>query len=99
MHKVFILECCSMRLSGGRADCRMLNSVKVAFEFQRVAGKNFVAFRSIPGKGHILTMKDGAIIKYRMYSSSKDRSPVVELEVSNLKNFKSQKVHFIKGEI
>lgn len=48
------------------------------------------------GKGHIMTMKDGTIIKYRMYSSSKDRSPVVELEISGLKRVKSQKIHFVQ---
>ena len=73
------------------------NPAQLAFDFQRIAGKNFVSYRSIPGKGHILTMKDGTIIKYRMYSSSKDGSPVVELEISGLKRVKSQKIHFVQG--
>ncbi len=69
---------------------------KLAYEFQSLAGRNFSSFRTIPGKGHIMTMKDGTIIKYRMYSSSKDRSPVVELEISGLKRVKSQKIHFVQ---
>lgn len=69
---------------------------KNAFEFQRFAGRNSVSIRTIPGKGHIMTMRDGTIIKYRMFSSSSDGSPVVELEISGLKRVKSQKIHFVK---
>ena len=68
----------------------------VAHEFQRLAGQNCSSFRTIPGKGHIMTMKDGTIIKYRMYSSSSDNSPVVELEISGLRRVKSQKIHFVQ---
>lgn len=70
---------------------------KLAHEFQRLAGQNYSSFRTIPGKGHIMTMKDGTIIKYRMFSSSDDGSPVVELEISGLKRVKSQKIHFVYG--
>ena len=46
-------------------------------------------------RGQVMTMSDGTIITYRMRSSSKDHTPVVELQVHNMPGVRSQKIHFI----
>ena len=45
--------------------------------------------------GQVMTMSDGTVITYRMRSSSRDHTPVVELQVHNMPSVKSQKIHFI----
>ena len=71
------------------------NPGRTAFEFQSIAGEDYVSFRQLPGKGHVLTMRDGSVITYRYISSSKNRSPVVELKVKGAYGVKSQKIHFV----
>lgn len=68
---------------------------RVAYDFQAKAGRNYVGLERIKGKGYIMTMADGTRITYRLISSSKDHSPVVELKVRNFKRVKSQKIHFV----
>lgn len=40
-------------------------------------------------------MTDGTLVTYRYISSSRDRSPAVELRIKNLDRVKSQKIHFV----
>lgn len=44
----------------------------------------------------VYRMRDGSVITHRYVSSSKDKSPVVELKVKNVSGVKSQKIHFVK---
>lgn len=73
------------------------NPARTALEFMNKASKNYMAFIPIKGKGYRCIMKDGTEIVYRWVSSSKDKSPVVEMTVFNLDRVKSQKIHFVKG--
>jgi hypothetical protein len=41
-------------------------------------------------------MGDGSIVSHRLVSSSKGKSPVVELKVKNASGIKSQKIHFVR---
>ena len=72
------------------------NPARTAAEFARIASKNPVSSIPIEGKGMIYRMRDGSIIAHRYVSSSKDKSPVVELKVKNAPGIKSQKIHFAK---
>lgn len=71
------------------------NPSRTAYEFAAKASKNFASMTTIPGKGYIMKMRDGTLITYRYVSSSRDRSPAVELKVRDLKRVKSQKIHFV----
>lgn len=51
---------------------------------------------TVPEKGYIMRMADGALITYRYASSSPDRSPVVELTAGKASGVKTQKIHFVK---
>lgn len=72
------------------------NPAATAYEFAAKAMKGFVSLTTLEGKGFIARMADGTLITYRYISSSADRSPAVELKVKNLKQVKSQKIHFVK---
>ena len=73
------------------------NPARSAYEFQAAARKGFVRCETISGKGMVMTMKDGSRVTYRWTSSSKDRSPVVELQVvSRIGRIRSQKIHFVE---
>lgn len=83
----------------GRRNVRVFESddaVRSAYEFVQKAGKGFVSMSTIPEKGYIMRMADGALITYRYASSSPDRSPVVELTAGKASGVKSQKIHFVK---
>lgn len=85
----------------GRKSVRVFasdNPEKTAFEFASKVTKNYVSLVPIKGKGFHCVMRDGSNITYRWVSSSKDKSPVVELTISNLKRVKNQKIHFIKDD-
>lgn len=68
---------------------------KTAYEFAAKATKGFVSMTTLQGKGFIARMADGTLVTYRYISSSKDRSPAVELRIKNLDRVKSQKIHFV----
>ena len=70
------------------------NPARTAYEFQSAVARGYVAMTKIRW-GQIMTMSDGTVITYRMRSSSKDHTPVVELKVHNMPSVKSQKIHFI----
>lgn len=72
------------------------NPAKTAAEFTNIASRCPVSVIAIEGKGMMYRMRDGSIISHRYTSSSKDRSPVVELKVKNASGIKSQKIHFVK---
>ena len=74
------------------------NPARTASEFANKMTKNYVSLAPIEGKGYCCTMRDGSKITYRWISSSKDRSPVVELTIRNFKRVKSQKIHFVKND-
>ncbi len=83
----------------GKSNVRIVkssNPARTALEFANKATKNYLAFIPIKGKGYRCIMKDGTEIVYRWVSSSKDRSPVIEMTVFNLSRVKSQKIHFVK---
>lgn len=85
----------------GRKSIRTIasnNPARTAAEFAGLASKNPVSSIPIEGKGMIYRMRDGCIIIYRRMSSSKDKSPVVELKIKGAHAPKSQKIHFIKRE-
>ena len=70
------------------------NPARTAYAFQSAAARGYVAMTKIRW-GQVMTMSDGTVITYRMRSSSKDHTPVVELKVHNMPSVKSQKIHFI----
>lgn len=70
------------------------NPARTAYDFQSRAANGYVAMTKLKW-GQVMTMSDGTIITYRMRSSSKDHTPVVELQVHNMPSVKSQKIHFI----
>ena len=70
------------------------NPARTAYEFQSAATRGYVAMAKIR-HGQVMTMSDGTVITYRMRSSSRDHTPVVELQVHNMPSVKSQKIHFI----
>lgn len=72
------------------------NPARTAQEFANLAAAQAARITTIAGKGLIYTMRDGSVITHRYYSSSKDRTPVVELNVHKLPDVKSQKIHFTK---
>ena len=83
----------------GKSSVRIVkssNPARTALEFMNKAAKNYLAFIPIKGKGYRCIMKDGTEIVYRWVSSSKDRSPAVEIFICNLKRVKNQKIHFVK---
>ena len=65
-------------------------------EFAHLAAYSPTTTVFIEGKGVVWTMRDGTVVTHRFVSSSGDRSPVVELNVHNVSNVKSQKIHFVK---
>ena len=84
----------------GRSNTRNISSKnpsRTAWDFAHIAAYSPMGTTTIAGKGTIWTMKDGGIVSYRYYSSSNDRSPVVELKVRNIPGVRSQKIHFTKG--
>ena len=70
------------------------NPARTAYDFQSRAARGYVSMTKIKW-GQVMTMSDGTIITYRMRSSSKDHTPVVELQVHNMPGVRSQKIHFI----
>lgn len=72
------------------------NPARTAAEFAGIASRNHVSATPIEGKGMVYRMRDGSIVSHRYVSSSKDKSPVVELKVRNASGIKSQKIHFAK---
>lgn len=72
------------------------NPARTAAEFAAIASANPVSSITIEGKGMIYRMRDGSIVTHRYFSSSKDKSPVVEIKVKNISGIKSQKIHFTK---
>lgn len=53
------------------------------------------------GKGFMASMSDGTIITWRPVSSSKDKSPAVDINIIFSKDhggIKQQKIHFVKGK-
>ncbi len=85
----------------GKRRVRIIESsdpVKTALEFVHKATKNYVSLIPIDGKGYRCIMRDRTEITYRWVSSSKDRSPAVELTVFNLDRVKNQKIHFVKRQ-
>ena len=71
---------------------------RTASEFASLASRGFVSAVPIEGKGIVYRMRDGSVISHRLFSSSEDTSPVVELKVKNTSGVKSQKIHFVKGK-
>lgn len=51
---------------------------------------------STEGKGMMYRMRDGSIVSHRLVSSSKGKSPVVELKARNAPGIKSLKMHFVR---
>lgn len=83
----------------GRKHARNIESnspARTAAEFASIASRIPVSSIPIQGKGIIYRMRDGSTITHRFVSSSKNRSPVVELKVKNASGIKSQKIHFVK---
>lgn len=74
------------------------NPARTAAEFAGIASRGLVSAVPIEGKGMIYRMRDGSVISHRYISSSKDGSPVVELQVKNTPRVKSQKIHFVRKE-
>jgi hypothetical protein len=72
------------------------NPARTAAEFAGIASRSPVSSVPIEGKGMVYRMRDGSVITHRYVSSSKDKSPVVELKVKNVSGVKSQKIHFVK---
>lgn len=72
------------------------NPARTAAEFANLASRNSVSAIAIHGKGMVYRLRDGSIVAYRLISSSKDKSPVVELKLKNVCSIKSQKIHFVK---
>lgn len=70
------------------------NPARTAYDFQSRAARGYVSMTRIRW-GQVMTMSDGTIITYRMRSSSRDHTPVVELQVHNMPGVRSQKIHFI----
>lgn len=72
------------------------NPARTAAEFAGIASRVPVSSIPIEGKGMVYRMRDGSIITHRFVSSSRDKSPVVELKVQNVPGIRSQKIHFVK---
>ena len=72
------------------------NPARTAAEFAQIASRNPVRIGTIGDTGMVYTMRDGTVVTHRYVSGSKDRSPVVELNVHNVSGVKSQKIHFVK---
>ena len=72
------------------------NPAKTASEFAALAGYNPVTVTTIKGKGIVATMRDGSVVTHRFFSSSKDRSPTVELKIVGTSKVKSLKIHFVR---
>ena len=68
-----------------------------AKDFYKLATKNHETEIKIPGgKGYVAEMRDGTRITIRPVSSSPDRSPAVDINISSPGRVNRQKIHFIK---
>ena len=68
-----------------------------AKEFYRLATKNHETEIPIPGgKGKYAGMRDGTTITIRPVSSSPDKSPAVDINITSPGRVNKQKIHFIK---
>ena len=88
-----------IRGKGARASTRIIesgNPARTASKFAHLAASNPTATRMIDGKGIVWKMRDGGVVSYRYYSSSPDRSPVVELSLVKVPGVRDQKIHFVK---
>ena len=66
-----------------------------AKDFYILAAKNHKTEEPIPG-GKVATMRDESSITFRPVSSSPDRSPAVDINISSPGRVNRQKIHFIK---
>ena len=71
--------------------------LKTAEKFYRLATAGAVERRD-QGGFHLAKLKDGSFITFRVVSSSPDRSPAVDLNITPPKSIKTTKIHFVKGD-
>lgn len=77
------------------------NPIETAKDFYDKIANGGIEKELDNGKGFMASMSDGTIITWRPISSSKDKSPAVDINIIFSKDhggIKQQKIHFVKGK-